>query len=104
MARLALLRYPLFITGARDRNEARSHIQFGERLLHCFFHVVAGFGGHAGEDAERQCVVDHRLADVEHIDIIAVEHLGHRRRHAGFIDTRDTDQQQFFHGRPGEKK
>ncbi len=49
--------------------------------------------GQLDQDAEREAVVDHRLADVEHAHAVAREDRGQRVRDAGAIVTGDADQQ-----------
>src|SRR6186997_2515716 len=49
--------------------------------------------GQLDQDAERQAVVDHRLADVEHPHAVAREDRGQRMRDAGTIVAGDANQQ-----------
>ncbi len=49
--------------------------------------------GQLDQDAEREAVVNHRLADVEHAHAVAREDRRQRERDAGTIVTGDADQE-----------
>ena len=80
---LALLGHPRFVVGQRRRAEAHLHTQLvagKEQVLEHRRRVV--FVGNLDQHAQRDIVVDHRLADVEHVDAMIGQHARARGRPA----------------------
>ena len=106
MPGLALGTDPLLVIGLGHRCEAHLLVQLvsGEQ------HILEHRGRRLGirdfhQNAERQGVMDDRLADVEDIHPALGQHTGNRGSQTGTVFTGDVNQDDFAQGRlPAEEK
>ncbi|MDT4874550.1 hypothetical protein FQZ97_1098570 [compost metagenome] len=99
MPGLALAVDPLLVILFRYRREAYLLVELVGREQHILEHRGCLLGiRDFDEDAERQGVVDHRLADVENVHPALRQHAGDGRGEAGAIFPGDVDQDDFAQG------
>ncbi|MNC38322.1 hypothetical protein D3C75_869190 [compost metagenome] len=101
VAQLALAADPLLVVGLGHRRETHLLVQLVAGEQHILEHR-GGLGAvrNLDQDAERQGVVDHRLADVENIHPTLGEHPGDGCGQARAVFPGDVDQDDFAHGAP----
>ena len=101
MTGLALAADPLPIVVFGDRGEAHLLIEFigGEQQI-LEHRLRAAIVRNLDEDAERQGVVDHRLADIENVHPALSQHAGDGSSESGAVFAGDIDQDDFAQDAP----
>ncbi|MCY1444557.1 hypothetical protein D9M71_610350 [compost metagenome] len=101
VAALALAADPLLVVGLGNRRETHLLVQLVGGKKHILeygrcFGAVRNFH----QDAERQGVVNHRLADVQDVHAALGEHAGDGRGQARAVFASDVDQDNLAQGTP----
>ncbi|MNO91331.1 hypothetical protein D3C76_828720 [compost metagenome] len=96
---LALAVDPLLVIVLGNRGETHLLVQLVAREQHVLEHRGRQLGVRDfDQDAERQGVVDHRLADVEDVHATLGQHAGDGRGETGAVFPGDVDQDDFTQG------
>lgn len=99
MPRLALTGDPLLVVGFGNGREAHLLVMLVGGEQHVLEHPGGGFGGgNLDQNAERQGVVDHGLADVENVHPILRQHAGDGGGQARTVLAGDVDQDDIAQG------
>lgn len=98
MPGLILVPDPLFIAIVGNGSEANIQLQ-AMGLKHEFFEQRRrrGLGGNDDQHSPGQKIVDHRLPEIQHLDIVTTQHFRQRGRNTRTIAPGDINQDNFVH-------